>query len=256
MSEPSDARSRERREIMDALIRTPPGPDGRAGPACSPAVRTAAVGLWIRATLRLPLVVFASFYLSRGIAIAERSTDFPDGAFFTWLYYVSSEADNVVSLPVAWLVSAGTGSGWAVPWLVAYSTVTVGYLIGGLLVWRGSRSARRLHRVGLGYLVISVGVHALTLIAVVPGAVDAVRTGENAPIHPYPGVALVHAYEWLLLPWALALPVLTVVIIAALRADSTRAHLGLPVRSAGALPRPRRSRRGGGSSGGSPSSLP
>ena len=111
-------------------------------------------------------------------------------------------------------------------WLVAYSAGTVAYLGVGFLVWRGRRFRRGSYRVIVGYLVLSVCIHLLALIVIVPGAVDAVQTGENAPVYPYPGVTMVHAYEWLLLPWSLALPAITIAVVALLRTSSARAHIG------------------------------
>jgi hypothetical protein len=76
---------------------------------------------------------------------------------------------------------------------------------------------------------MTVCVHVLTLIVVGPGAVEAVRTGENAPVYPYTGHTLVHAYEWLLLPWTLALPAVTIAVVLLLRTSSARAYLGVAV---------------------------
>jgi hypothetical protein len=75
-------------------------------------------------------------------------------------------------------------------------------------------------------LAVSAGYHLLTLILVVPGAVDAVRTGENAPGDHYPGEELIHAYEWILLPWALAVTAVTIAVLLLLRTASARRHLG------------------------------
>ncbi|HEX8630575.1 MAG TPA: hypothetical protein VF755_20640 [Catenuloplanes sp.] len=195
MEESADRAFSDRQDALEALIRTPR--PGRRRAVTPWTLRSAAVGLWLRAALRLVVLVLAGFYVSHDIAVGERSIDFPDGALFVWTHYLACEVDNVLGVPAGWLTAAITGSAWTTTWLVAYTAVTVGYVLWGRLVWRG--------------------------------AVDAVRTGENAPVHPYPGMALVHAYEWLLLPWALALPVLTAAVLVLLRTASARAHLGLPV---------------------------
>lgn len=213
---------------MNEPVNVSPG-DGRAGRPTQPrAVRLAAIGLWVRAALRLPVLFFVWFYVSRGIDMG-RSPDFPDGASFVWFFYTMSEADNFLMVPVGLLVDAGIGWTRMESWLVGYSVVTVCYVIVGLLVLRGSRFVRRVYRAGLVYMVLSFCVHVLTLIVVVPGAVDAVRTGENAPVYPYTGATLVHAYEWLLLPWALALPAVTVAVVLLLRTSTARAYLSVAV---------------------------
>jgi hypothetical protein len=189
-------------------------------------VRLAAGGLWIRAALRVPVLVFVGFYVSHGIAM-QRSGDFPDGAFFMWLYYTVSEVENVLTVPLGWLTDAATGWPGMTSWLVAYSAGTAGYLAAGGLVWRGRRLHVAAYRTATSYLMLTTVVQILTLIIVVPGAVDAVRTGENAPVHPYTGMTVVHAYEWLLLPWSLALAAVSVATVALLRTRSVRAHLGI-----------------------------
>lgn len=187
----------------------------------------ASAGLWLRAALRLVVLVLAGFYLSRDIAVGDRSVDFPDGAFFVWFYYLLSEVDNLLGVPAGWLGAALTGSAWTSAWLAVYCAMTVCYVGWGALVWRGGTLYRRTYRVSVAYLALSVCTHVLALIAVAPGAADAVRTGENAPISPYPGMALVQTYERLLLPWALALPALTVAVLVLLRTATARAHLRL-----------------------------
>jgi hypothetical protein len=175
--------------------------------------------------LRLPVLVFVGFYVFHGIVIGHRSSDFPDGAFYAWLYYTIPEADNYLTVPAGWLTDAAIGWTSMTSWLVAYSAGTVAYLAVGCRVWRSRRFHRGGYRAIIGYLVLSVCVHLLALIVVVPGAVDAVQTGENAPVYPYPGVTMVHAYEWLLLPWSLALPAITIAVVALLRTSSARAHV-------------------------------
>jgi hypothetical protein len=202
----------------------------RAGirPAGRPSTaRLAAVGLWVRAALRLPVLLFVGFYVFQGIEIDQRSRDFPDGAFDVWKYYAVSEADNFLLVPVGGLADAAIGWTSMASWLVAYTALTVGYLLVGLRVWHSRRFSRGGYRATIGYLVFSFCVHLLTLAIVVPGAVHAVRTGENAPVHPYTGMSMVHAYEWLLLPWSLALAAITGAVVALLRTGSARARLGI-----------------------------
>jgi hypothetical protein len=200
--------------------------DGGIRPRTTPfTLRLAAVGLWLRAALRLPVLGFVGFYVVHGIVIGHRSSDFPDGAFFVLLYYTIPEADNYLTVPAGWLADAAIGWTSMTSWLAAYSAATAAYLVAGFLVWRSRRFRRGGYRATIGYLVLSICLHFLTLIIVVPGALDAVRTGENAPVYPYSGVSLVHAYEWLLLPWSLALPAITIAVVALLRTGSARAHL-------------------------------
>jgi hypothetical protein len=162
--------------------------------------------------------VFVGFYVCQGIVIGHRSGDFPDGAFYAWFYYTVSEADNYLTVPAGWLVDAVMGWPSMTSWLLAYWAGTAGYVVVGIRLWRGRRFRPAGYRAILGYLMLSIGLHLLTLIIVVPGAVDAVRTGENAPVYPYPGATMIHAYEWLLLPWSLCLPAITVAVAALLRA--------------------------------------
>jgi hypothetical protein len=136
-------------------------PDGPDRPRI---VRLAAVGLLVRAAFRLPVLVFVGFVIAPHVDLGQRSADFPDGAFFAWLY-----------------------------------------------------------RATLGYLVLSVAIHVAALVAIVPGAV---RTVEDATIHPY-------AYGWLLLPWSVAVAVVTIMVAALLRKDRVRPTGALQLCTAG-----------------------
>jgi len=191
----------------------------------APVATGVAFALWVRAALRLPLLVFVLHYLAHGVEIAQRSTEFPDGAYLIWLGYVISELDNYVWVPLAGLVDDHMGWAGMVTWLIGYGAVTVGYVVAGLLVWRGKPLVRLGYRTGTVRLVLATGFHLLTLIVVAPGAVDAVRTGENSATDHYPGQAFIHAYEWMLLPWAIALTVVTVAVLLLLRTSSARTFL-------------------------------
>jgi hypothetical protein len=123
---------------------------------------------------------------------------------------------------VAASIDSHLGWGGMTIWLIGYLAGTAGYVVAGLLVWRGNPVVRRGYRAGIVGLVLGSAFHLLTLIVVVPGAVDAVRTGENAPGDHYPGEEFIHTYEWMLLPWAVALTVVTTAILLLLRTRSAR----------------------------------
>jgi hypothetical protein len=212
-------------DAVAAVTAVPPPasapPDGGPRP---PVVTAIALGLWARAALRLPLMIFLLYYLAHGVEIAQRSGEFPDGATLIWLLYALSEPDNYLWVPLATLVDGHLGAGGMTTWLIGYLVMTVGYVVAGFLVWRGSPVVRRGYRAGVVGLGLGAVFHLLTLIAVVPGALDAVRTGENAPGDHYPGEEFIHAYEWILLPWAIALTAVAVALPLLLRTSSGR-HL-------------------------------
>ena len=180
----------------------------------SPVRRGAAVAFWARAALRLPLVVYVGFYVAHGIEIGRRSTHYPDGAFFVSLYYGAADVDNLVWLTLGCLATplGGQPAGLAT-WLVGYLAVTTGYAYAGLLLWRGRPvPAGRRPRAVRVCLAVGAGWAVLSLLVIVPGALDAVRTGENAPLPDYTGRAFIHAYEWMLLPWAVVLAAVAVAV--------------------------------------------
>jgi hypothetical protein len=113
-----------------------------------------------------------------------------------------------------------------VVWVVGYSLVTVVHVGLGWPLLRRWPLARRMYRTVVVVVAVQSVVAVLALLVVAPYAFEAVRTGENAPIVPYVGENLVHAYEWLLLPWAVALTISSVVALVLLRRRATRRYVG------------------------------
>jgi hypothetical protein len=176
-----------------------------------------AVALWARAALRLPVVAFAWYYLSHGVAMEGRSTRFPDGTSDLWLLYSALEGDGLLwqTLPVrfAW-------SGAMTAWVVGYPALTVLYATLGLLVLRGTRGA---NRAATMLMWLGLGAYGLGLVLVGFFATHGgLPSGANAGVYPYFGQHLVEAYWWLLLPSAVALLAVTVASLVLGRSASTR----------------------------------
>jgi hypothetical protein len=197
---------------------------------CRPTtVAAAAKALWLRAALRLPLFAFAVFYLAHGVELGQRSPRFPDGAAFMWLLYHLPEIDTVAWMAGGYLMELFradySGPAWMVVWLIAYAALSAGYAVVGLLVWRGSRLLRRHYQGCVAYLMLEAGLRVVSLVVVVPGALSALGSGENAGRDDYFGKPVVHLYEGFLLPWVLTLSVATVAVVVLLRTDSARHYL-------------------------------
>ncbi len=198
---------------------------GHSAPVDRPPRELAEAGGWIlaRAALRLPVLGFSLFYLVQGLPTSGRWNHFPDGAFFLWLYFTIVEPDSL-ALRISGLFF---GDWWlkSVVWVVGYSLITVAHVGLGWLLMRRRPLARRMYRTVVVVVAVQSVVAVLALLVVAPYAFEAVRTGENAPVVPYVGESLVHAYEWLLLPWALAQTTASVVALVLLRRPTTRRYV-------------------------------
>ncbi len=211
----------------------PAGPD-RDRP---PAVTAAGWAFVARAVLRLPLPIFAAFYLVNDFEFVplRRGSDAPDGAQFIWLAYAGADLDNAVLYPLASLLG---GAGHAtVIWLVAYAAATAGYLMLGLALWRRWPIGPRLRRAAVLLLALDLSWRLLWLLLLLPSAIDALDTGENQVPLPrtqpptagesYSGEHLVHFYEWLFVPWAVALAAVVAAVALLLRTEAARRYLGI-----------------------------
>lgn len=212
----------------------------RAGPGRGrrPLEVTAAGWAFVaRAVLRLPLPIFAAFYLVNDIEFVplRRSSDAPDGAQFIWLAYAGADLDNVVLYPLALLLGGARHAN--VIWLVAYAAVTAGYLMVGLAFWRRWAIGPRLRRAAVLLLGLDLSWRLLWLLLLLPGAISALRAGENQVPLPrteppifgedYSGEHLVHIYEWMLVPWAVTLAAVVTAIALLLRTNPALRYLGI-----------------------------
>jgi hypothetical protein len=210
----------------------------RPGGGRRPLVVTAAGWAFVvRAVLRLPLPIFAAFYVVNDIEFVplRRSSDAPDGAQFIWLAYTGADLDNAVLYPLAWLLG---GAGHAnVIWLVAYAVATAGYLVAGLAFWRGWVIGPRLRRAAVLLLGLDLGWRLLWLLLLLPDTIGALRTGENQVPLPrttppifgesYSGEHLVHIYEWMFVPWAITLSAVVAAVALLLRTGPALRYLGI-----------------------------
>jgi hypothetical protein len=199
---------------------------GHSAPVDRPPPELARAGGWllVRAALRLPVLGFSLFYLAQGLPTSGRWSHFPDGASFLWLCFAIMEPDSL-ALRVAGLFA---GDHWlaSVLWAVGYSLVTVAHVGLGWLLTRRRPLVRCTYRRVVLVVAVQTVVAVLGLLIVVPSAADAVRTGENTGVVAYIGVDLVHAYEWLLLPWALMLSATLVVSLVLLLRPAIRRNVG------------------------------
>jgi hypothetical protein len=208
---------------------TGPHPAGPGRGRRPPEVTAAGWAFVARAVLRLPLPIFAAFYLVNDITFVpmRRSSDAPDGAQFIWLAYAGADLDNAVLYPLALLLGGARHA--SVIWLVAYAAATAGYLMLGLACWRRWAIGPRLRRAAVLLLGLDLIWRLLWLLLLLPGAIGALRTGENqvplprarAPIfgESYSGEHLVHIYEWMLVPWAVTLTAVVVAVALLLRTN-------------------------------------
>jgi hypothetical protein len=214
----------------------PAGPGG--GHGLRPAAVTAAGwALVARAVLRLPLPILAACYLVNDIEFSplRRSSDAPDGARFIWLAYAGADPDNAVLYPLA-LLLGGARHAVAI-WLVAYVAATAGYLMLGLAFWRRRPIGLRLRRAAVLLLGLDLSWRLLWLFLTLPGAIGALRTGENQVPLPrrqppvfgesYSGEHLVHLYEWTFVPWAVTLAALVAAVALLLRTGPALRYLGI-----------------------------
>jgi hypothetical protein len=202
---------------------------GHSAPVDRPPRELAEAGGWIlaRAALRLPVLGFSLFYLVQGLPTRGRWSHFPDGASFLWLCFAMVEPDSLALRILGFFAGFFSGEWWleSVVWVVGYSLVTVAHVGLGWLLMRRRPLVRRMYRTVVVVLAVQLVVAVLALLVVAPYAFEAVRTGENAPVVPYVGESLVHAYEWLLLPWAVALTTTSVVALVLLRRPATRRYV-------------------------------
>ena len=185
-------------------------------------MRAAAVSLWVRAALRLPVLFFAGYFLSRGIRMDQRSAEFPDGSSMLWWLYSVPEADSAAWQLVGLPIRDATRWGAMTVWVFGYPAVTALYVVLGALLWWGNRPLA--YRTVKVLMWLGVCVHGLTLPIVGMGAVWAVNSGANAPTYTYLGQRLVESYGWLLLPWAVAVLAATVAVLVFLRIGGAVAH--------------------------------
>jgi hypothetical protein len=190
-----------------------------------------------RAALRLPLPIFVAFYVVNDIAFVpmRRSSEAPDGAQFIWLAYAGADLDNALLYPLALLLGGAPHAN--VIWLVAYAAATVGYLMLGLACWRRWAIVPRLRRAAVLLLGLDLSWRLLWLLLLLPGAIGALRTGENQVPLPrtqppvagdsYSGEQLVHIYEWMLVPWAVTLAAVVAAVALLLRTNPALQYLGI-----------------------------
>jgi hypothetical protein len=218
-------------------VETGPHP-ARPGRGHRPLAVTAAGWAFVaRAVLRLPLPIFAAFYILNDIEFVplRRSSDAPDGAQFIWLAYAGADLDNAVLYPLALLLGGARHAN--VIWLVAYAAATAGYLTVGLAFWRRRAIGPRLRRVAVLLLGLDLSWRLLWLLLLLPGAIGALHSGENQVPLPraqppifgerYSGEHLVHFYEWMFVPWAVTLAAVVVAVALLLRTEPARRYLGI-----------------------------
>jgi hypothetical protein len=200
-------------------------------------VTAAGWALVARAVLRLPLPIFAAFYVVNDIGFVplRRSSDAPDGAQFIWLAYAGADLDNAALYPLALLLGGARHA--TVIWLVAYTAATAGYLMLGLACWRRWAIGPRLRRAAVLLLGVDLSWRLLWLLLLLPDAIGALRTGENQIPLPrtqppifgdsYSGEHLVHIYEWMLVPWAVTLAAVVAAVALLLRTHPALRYLGI-----------------------------
>ena len=120
---------------------------------------------------------------------------------------------------------------------MAYAVATAGYLMAGLAFWRGWAIGPRLRRAAVLLLGLDLSCRLVWLLLHLPGAIGALRTGENQVPLPraqpptsgesYSGEHLVHVYEWMFVPWAVTLAAVVAAIALLLRSDPARRYLGI-----------------------------